>query len=83
MTDDIPILPPGGTVTEYRVPGVTRVEFAALTTPALAEMAQKRLAALADIQAKRMTAAAKHVASIGTDGLTRAAADGDPARRGR
>ncbi len=78
MTDDIPILPPGGTVTEYRVPGVTRVEFAALTTPALAEMAQKRLAALADIQAKRMTAAAKHVASIGTDGLTRATADGDP-----
>lgn len=78
MTDDIPILPPGGTVTEYRVPGVTRVEFAALTTPALAEMAQKRLAVLADIQAKRMTAAAKHLASVGTEVLTRAAADGDP-----
>lgn len=77
MTDDMPILPPDGTVAGYRVPGVTRAEFNALNTPALAEMAQKRLAALADIQAKRMTAAAKHLASIGTDGLTRAAADGD------
>ncbi len=78
MADDIPILPPDGTVAGYRVPGVTRAEFNALNTSALAEMAQKRLAALADIQAKRMTAAAKHLALIGTDGLTRAAADGDP-----
>lgn len=78
MTDDMPILPPDGTVAGYRVPGVTRAEFNALNMPALAEMAQKRLAALADIQAKRMTAAAQYLASIGTDGLTRAAADGDP-----
>ncbi|WP_267434389.1 MobA/MobL family protein [Sphingomonas sp. GM_Shp_1] len=78
MADDMPILPPEGTVAGYRVPGVTRAEFAALTTPALAEMAQKRLAVLADIQAKRMTAAAKHLASVGTEVLTRAAADGDP-----
>ncbi len=58
MTDDMPILPPDGTVAGYRVPGVTRAECNALNTPALAEMAQKRLAALADMQAKRMTAAA-------------------------
>lgn len=77
MKDDIPALPPEGPVTEYRVPGVTRAEFTALTTPALAEMAQRRLAAFADLQAKRMIAAATDVAAVGLDSLRRAAADGD------
>jgi len=77
MKDDIPVLPPEGPVTEYRVPGVTRAEFTALTTPALAEMAQRRLAAFADLQAKRMIAAATDVAAVGLDSLRRAAADGD------
>jgi len=77
MKDDIPVLPPEGVVTEYRVLGITRAEFTALTTPALAEMAQRRLAAFADLQAKRMIAAATDVASVGLDSLQRAAADGD------
>ncbi|MDR6114482.1 MULTISPECIES: MobA/MobL family protein [unclassified Sphingomonas] len=77
MKDDIPVLLPEGPVTEYRVPGVTRAEFTALTTPALAEMAQRRLATFADLQAKRMIAAATDVASVGLDSLQRAAAGGD------
>lgn len=77
MTDDMPILPPDGAGTGYRVPGITRAEFAAITAPALAEMAQHRLAALSDLQGKRMVAAAGVVASLGLDGVKRAAANGD------
>ncbi len=77
MTHDIPILPPDGAGTGYRVPGITRTEFAAITAPALSEMAQNRLAALSDLQDKRMFAAANVVASLGLDGIERAAENGD------
>jgi hypothetical protein len=77
MANDMPILPPDGTGAGYRVPGIRRAEFTAITAPALAGMAQQRLAALADLQAKRMRASAETVAAIGLDAVARAAADGD------
>lgn len=77
MADDMPILPPDGTGAGYRVSGISRVEFAAVTAPALAGMAQQRLAALADLQAKRMRASAQAVAAAGLDAVERAAAGGD------
>jgi len=77
MMQDMPILPPDGAGKGYRVPGITRAEFAAIIAPALAEMAQYRLAALSDLQGKRMVAAAGVVASLGLDGVERAAANGD------
>ena len=77
MVEDMPILPPDGTGAGYRVPGISRAEFTAITVPALAGMAQQRLAALADIQAKRMRASAQAVAAAGLNAVERAVAEGD------
>lgn len=77
MADDIAIVPPDGGHAGFRVPGISRAEFTAITAPALAGMAQQRLAALADLQAKRMRASAQAIAVVGLNAVERAAADGD------
>lgn len=77
MAEDMPILPPGRTGGNYRVPGISRTELAAIASSALTDMAQKRLAALAGFQVKRMQAAARIIATSGLDATERAAARGD------
>lgn len=79
LAKDIPILLPDGSDGPYRVPGISKAEFRALTAPALSDMAQRRLSELADIQAKRMQEAAIQVGRHGLPGLDARAADGDRA----
>jgi len=77
LAENLPVMSPTGTADSYRVPGISRDEFRALTVPALATMAQRRLGEIAVIQEKRMREAAADVARIGITDLERRWEAGD------
>ena len=81
MAEDLPIHLPDKIGGGYRVPGITREEWRAISSAPLADMAQKRLEALAILQRKRMGAAAHMVATASMAEIKHAASQGSPSAK--